>query len=80
MEENHEEIDESKLAEDEYIEEEADVEDIANSNRALLNALIHTLIEKGIINEEQLMEKAASDDTPDYDVEQEDENADEEEA
>ena len=32
-------IDESELADDEYIEEEADVEDVANSNKALLNAL-----------------------------------------
>lgn len=72
-------IDESELADDEYIEEEADVEDVANSNKALLNALIHTLAQKGIINEEELLEKASSDDVPDYSVEEDEPEEDLEE-
>lgn len=61
-------FDETDLAEDEYIEEEVDVEEIANSNRTLINAMISLLVEKGIFTEQEILERASSEDLPDYDV------------
>jgi hypothetical protein len=72
-----EEPNENNISEDEFIEEEVDVEDIANSNRTLINALASLLIEKGIILEDELLEKATSDDLPDYDVSDGNEESDE---
>ncbi len=74
---------EEDLADDEYIEEEVDVEDIANSNRVMMNALIDLLIHKGVITEQELMDRASSVELPDYDVdlgEDEEEDVDEEES
>ena len=66
--ETNNEPQEENLADDEYIEEEADVEDIANSNRTMINAMIDLLIQKGVITEEEIMNRASSGDLPDYDI------------
>lgn len=79
--ETNKEPQEANLADDEYIEEEADVEDIANSNRTMINAMVDLLIEKGVITEEEIMTKASSSDLPDYDIdlgEDEEEDVEEE--